>query len=112
MSMSQIPVVDDKEFRTKMQGIDGGKLAVKQKELANALSEATEVSASTGQASGQVVASGQVEASGQASGKVAASGAVQTAVDRAQLVKDDAAATGTCVWCVAFCVADLLPQPW
>ena len=77
MLPAQVLVADEKEFRAKMQGRAGSKLAAQQKGLAHALPAATEVFVSSGQASGQVAASGQDEASGQASGKVAASGPVQ-----------------------------------
>ena len=68
-----------------MQGTVGSKLATKQKDLANALAEATEFFAS----SGQVVASGQV----------------QKTEDHAQLMKDAAAAKGTCMFYVGFFAA-------
>ena len=84
-----------------------GKLATEHKDLAHALAAATEVFASSGQASGQVAAFGQVEASDQASGKVAASGPVQNTEDHVQLMKDAAAAKVSGMFCVA-CFAALV----
>ena len=43
MLLAQVPVADEKEFRKKMQGSAGSKLATKQKYLTNALSEATSI---------------------------------------------------------------------
>ena len=75
MLLAQVPVADEKEFRKKMQGSVGSKLATKQKDLTNALAEAASIDPE------------------------------KQAEDHAQLMKDAAAAKGTCMFYVAFFAA-------
>ena len=75
MLLAQVPVADEKEFRKKMQGSVGSKLATKQKDLANALAEATSIDPE------------------------------KKTEDHAELMKDAAAAKGTCMFYVAFFAA-------
>ena len=75
MLLAQVPVADEKEFRKKMQGTVGSKLATKQKDLTNALAEAASIDPE------------------------------KQAEDHAQLMKDAAAAKGTCMFYVAFFAA-------
>ena len=75
MLLAQVSVADEKEFRKKMQGSVGSKLATKQKDLTNALAEAASIDPE------------------------------KKAEDHAQLMKDAAAAKGTCMFYVAFFAA-------
>ena len=75
MLLAQVPVADEKEFRKKMQRSVGSKLATKQKDLANALAEATSIDPE------------------------------KKTEDHAELMNDAAAAKGTCMFYVAFFAA-------
>ena len=75
MLLAQVSVADEKEFRKTMQGSVGSKLATKQKDLTNALAEAASIDPE------------------------------KKAEDHAQLMKDAAAAKGTCMFYIAFFAA-------
>ena len=75
MLLAQVSVADEKEFRKKMQGSAGSKVATNQKDFTNALAEAASIDPE------------------------------KKAEDHAQLMKDAAAAKGTCMFYVAFFAA-------